>query len=165
MYSLRLVNRVCQAQRGRLIATYPTLRDSKSTSAATTNSESTTNATKNSTPKETPIDSNVFGTRWVTPTKRDRRMLVWLKYYKSVDEVPEKMTYEKLDKAQNKFRIKACTYMMIATLIGCYISVYWGKMKAERGESVEQWNIDWHNRMNAEYQESLKKEALAEDKK
>ncbi|XP_046743886.1 uncharacterized protein LOC124409946 [Diprion similis] len=164
MNSLRLVNRICQAQRGRFIATHPALRDSKSTSAVKTSSESASNATQKSTPKETPIDSNIFGPRWVVPTKRDRRMLVWLKYYKSVDEVPNKMTYEKLDKAQNKARIKICTYMMIATFIGCYISLYWGKKRAERGESVEKWNEDWHNKINAEYQESLKKKALAENK-
>lgn len=38
--------------------------------------------------------------------------------------------------------------MTIATAVGCIIMIISGKRAAKRGESVSQWNIDWHRDYN-----------------
>lgn len=57
--------------------------------------------------------------------------------------------HETLDRARDRFRVKVCIYMMIATLIGCIIMIVSGKRAAERGESVSKSNMEWHREYNA----------------
>lgn len=52
--------------------------------------------------------------------------------------------------AKNKFRIKICNYMIVATVIGCFAMVYSGKRAAARGESVIKQNAEWHRKYNEE---------------
>lgn len=47
--------------------------------------------------------------------------------------------------------------MMALTAIGCIVMVMIGKKAAERGDSVQKMNQDWH----AEYQQKAKEDALA----
>uniref|UniRef100_A0A2M4AU23 Putative conserved plasma membrane protein n=1 Tax=Anopheles triannulatus TaxID=58253 RepID=A0A2M4AU23_9DIPT len=92
------------------------------------------------------------------PNNLEKRMLVFTKRYKSIDEVPNFVSQEKMERVRNQVRIKVANYMMIATAIGCIIMVISGKKAQERGESVSQMNLDWHKEYNekarAEYEAS-----------
>lgn len=55
-----------------------------------------------------------------------------------------------MDRARSTFRIKVCNYMLVATLVGCGIMIYSGKQAAERGESVQRQNLEWHKKLNEE---------------
>uniref|UniRef100_A0A182J8P1 Uncharacterized protein n=1 Tax=Anopheles atroparvus TaxID=41427 RepID=A0A182J8P1_ANOAO len=93
------------------------------------------------------------------PNALEKRMLVFAKRYKSIEEVPNYISQEKMERVRNQVRIKVANYMMIATAIGCIIMVINGKKAQERGESVSQMNLDWHKEYNekarAEYEASL----------
>ncbi|XP_050094380.1 UPF0389 protein CG9231 [Anopheles aquasalis] len=93
------------------------------------------------------------------PNNLEKRMLVFTKRYKSIDEVPNFVSQEKMERVRNQVRIKVANYMMIATAIGCIIMVISGKKAQERGESVSQMNLDWHKEYNekarAEYEAAL----------
>lgn len=94
-----------------------------------------------------------------SPNALEKRMLVFTKRYKSIEEVPNFISQEKMERVRNQVRIKVANYMMIATAIGCIIMVISGKKAQERGESVSQMNLDWHKEYNekarADYEASL----------
>lgn len=60
------------------------------------------------------------------------------------------LTYsqEALERANNKFRIRVANLMMVLTIVGCLVMVISGKNAAERGESVQKMNLDWHQKYN-----------------
>lgn len=62
---------------------------------------------------------------------------------------------ETINRARDQCRVKACIWMMILCVGGCIIQIVRGKRAAERGESVTQANIDWHQ----QYNEAAKKDA------
>lgn len=66
-------------------------------------------------------------------------------------------SYETLDKAKNKMRIKICNYMIVATLLACLAMVYSGKKAAESGQTVSKMNLDWHK----EYKDKIAEEDKA----
>ncbi|XP_058126109.1 UPF0389 protein CG9231 [Anopheles ziemanni] len=94
-----------------------------------------------------------------SPNALEKRMLVFTKRYKSIEEVPNFISQEKMERVRNQVRIKVANYMMIATAIGCIIMVISGKKAQERGESVSQMNLDWHKEYNekarADYEASV----------
>ncbi|XP_052893918.1 UPF0389 protein CG9231 [Anopheles moucheti] len=83
-----------------------------------------------------------------TPNALEKRMLVFMKRYKSIEEVPNFVSQEKMERVRNQVRIKIANYMMIATAIGCIVMVISGKKAQERGESVAKMNLDWHKEYN-----------------
>ncbi|XP_049297629.1 UPF0389 protein CG9231 [Anopheles funestus] len=83
-----------------------------------------------------------------SPNALEKRMLVFTKRYKSIEEVPNFVSQEKMERVRNQVRIKIANYMMIATAIGCIVMVISGKKAQERGESVAKMNLDWHKEYN-----------------
>lgn len=63
---------------------------------------------------------------------------------------------ESVEKARNRTRIRLANYMMLATAIACLLMVISGKKAAERGESVQKANIEWHRRVNEDAQKNQK---------
>uniref|UniRef100_A0A182WX15 Uncharacterized protein n=1 Tax=Anopheles quadriannulatus TaxID=34691 RepID=A0A182WX15_ANOQN len=118
-------------------------------------------------PKSTPSaggsNGSSINTHTHTPNALEKRMLVFMKRYKSIEEVPNFVSQEKMERVRNQVRIKIANYMMIATAIGCIVMVISGKKAQERGESVAQMNLDWHKEYNekarADYEASLAAEA------
>lgn len=53
-----------------------------------------------------------------------------------------------MDRARDRFRVKACIYMMIVCIGLCIVQVLRGKKAAERGESVVKSNLEWHRQYN-----------------
>ncbi|ETN67021.1 growth and transformation-dependent protein [Anopheles darlingi] len=99
------------------------------------------------------------------PNNLEKRMLVFTKRYKSIDEVPNFVSQEKMERVRNQVRIKVANYMMIATAIGCIIMVISGKKAQERGETVSQMNLDWHKEYNEKAQAEYEAAQAAQAKK
>lgn len=59
-----------------------------------------------------------------------------------------------MEKAKSKARIRLVNYMMLATAFACLIVVISGKAAHQRGESVQQANMEWHRRINEMAQET-----------
>ncbi|XP_063238066.1 UPF0389 protein CG9231 [Bacillus rossius redtenbacheri] len=76
--------------------------------------------------------------------------LVWTGKYKSVSEVPEKLSHSVLDMALNKMRVKISIYMMGATVLGCFAFVFAGKRMAKEGDSLAKRTIDHHAQLREE---------------
>ncbi|CAL1683828.1 unnamed protein product [Lasius platythorax] len=91
----------------------------------------------------------VLGSRMHRVTNFDKRVLVWVKRYPSIADVPVDVTVDCLLAARSKARIKACNYMIIATIIGCIGSVILGKRQAARGETLSKQREDWFKEMLA----------------
>lgn len=53
-----------------------------------------------------------------------------------------------MEKTRNRIRIRLANIMMALTVVACIYMVYDGKKAAERGESVQKMNIDWHKEYN-----------------
>lgn len=68
--------------------------------------------------------------------------------YKSAEEVPSYVNQDVMEKARNKIRIRLANCMMLFTALGCLIMIWSGKKAAERGESVQKMNLDWHKEYN-----------------
>lgn len=73
----------------------------------------------------------------VKPTNFQKRVLVWAKMYKSVEEVPERVTANKIRKSRDFFRIKVNISMGIMTLLGCLFWAMYGKHLARSGDSLD----------------------------
>lgn len=92
-------------------------------------------------------------------------MLVFAKRYKSIEEVPNFVSQEKMERVRNQVRIKIANYMMIATAIGCIVMVISGKKAQERGESVAKMNLDWHKEYNEKARAEDEAAVVVESKK
>lgn len=94
------------------------------------------------------------GSRTHKPNNLEKRLLVFTKKYKSVDDIPAYINQDVMERCRNQVRIKMANYMMLATVIGCIIMVISGKQAQERGDTVQKMNLDWHK----EYNEKARKE-------
>ncbi|KAF8764060.1 UPF0389 protein CG9231-like [Argiope bruennichi] len=83
------------------------------------------------------------------PNLLEKYLLVWMKKYPSVAEVPKYVTPDLMEKVRNKSRIKLNIIFCFITAFVCIIMVYRGKKAAERGESLRKMNIQWHEEQNA----------------
>lgn len=76
----------------------------------------------------------------------------------SVDKITNNFSQEVMERTRNKIRIKLANIMMALTAIACVFMVISGKKAAERGESVQKANLDWHKEYNEQAQiEATKK--------
>lgn len=63
-----------------------------------------------------------------------------------------------MERTRNKIRIKLANIMMALTAVACIVMVMSGKKAAERGESIQKANLDWHKEYNEQAQaEAAKK--------
>ncbi|KAG8009476.1 hypothetical protein GBF38_017784, partial [Nibea albiflora] len=86
------------------------------------------------------------------PSELDKKMLVWSGRFKTVDQIPELVSFEMIDAARNKVRVKAC-YVMIAITVGsCLVMVILGKRAAGRHESLTGQNMERKARWREEGQ-------------
>lgn len=53
-----------------------------------------------------------------------------------------------MERARNKIRIRLANVMMLLTAVGCIFMVWSGKKAAEKGETVQKMNLDWHREYN-----------------
>jgi Protein of unknown function (DUF1075) len=53
-----------------------------------------------------------------------------------------------MEKTRNRVRIRLANIMMALTAAACLFMVWSGKQAAERGDSVQKMNLDWHKDYN-----------------
>ncbi|XP_019218662.1 protein FAM162B isoform X1 [Oreochromis niloticus] len=87
------------------------------------------------------------------PSDMDKKMLIWSGRFKSADQIPETVSFEMIDAARNKIRVKAAYVMMAATIGACMIMVFMGKRALARNETLTALNIE----KKARWREELKK--------
>lgn len=91
------------------------------------------------------------------PSDMDRRMLIWAGRFKTADQIPEFVSFEMIDAARNKVRVKVSYMMMAATIGACLVMVIMGKRAAGRHESLTKQNME----KKARWREELEQERAA----
>ncbi|KAJ7984045.1 hypothetical protein DPEC_G00367440 [Dallia pectoralis] len=91
----------------------------------------------------------------------DQRILVWSGRYKTPDQIPDLVSFEMLDAARNKVRVKACYGMIMITILACLITVIMGKRAAGRNESLTALNMEKKARWREEAKIVREEEAAA----
>ncbi|EGW15084.1 UPF0389 protein FAM162A [Cricetulus griseus] len=81
------------------------------------------------------------------PTDFEKKILLWSGRFKKEEEIPETISFEMLDAAKNKIRVKVSYLMIALTVAGCIYMVIEGKKlepgkesPSERGGSYEGQN-------------------------
>ncbi|XP_035221314.1 UPF0389 protein GA21628-like, partial [Stegodyphus dumicola] len=82
------------------------------------------------------------------PNTLEKYLLVWMKKYPSVTDVPKTVTYDMMEKVRNWARIKINIFFCFVTIAVCVGMIYSGKKAAERGETLQKMNIKWHEEQN-----------------
>ncbi|XP_075936282.1 protein FAM162B [Anarhichas minor] len=91
------------------------------------------------------------------PSNLDKKMLVWSGRFKTADQIPELVSFEMIDGARNKVRVKACYVMMATTIGACLMMVFLGKRSVGRHESLTAQNME----KKARWKEELQREKEA----
>ncbi|XP_044892950.1 protein FAM162A isoform X1 [Felis catus] len=84
------------------------------------------------------------------PTHWERKILIWSGRFKKEDEIPETVSFEMLDAAKNKIRVKISYVMIALTVAGCILMVVEGKKAVRRNESLTSLNLEKKARLREE---------------
>ncbi|XP_078088835.1 protein FAM162B-like isoform X2 [Mustelus asterias] len=76
------------------------------------------------------------------PSGFDKKMLVWSGRFKREEDIPAVVSFEMIDAARNKMRVKASYIMVIMTVVACIATVISGKKAARRNESLTAINME-----------------------
>ncbi|XP_063339902.1 protein FAM162B [Pelmatolapia mariae] len=98
------------------------------------------------------------------PSDMDKKMLIWSGRFKSADQIPETVSFEMIDAARNKIRVKAAYVMMAATIGACMIMVFLGKRALARHETLTALNIEKKARWREEHQKQSESVIALSDK-
>ncbi|XP_059837403.1 protein FAM162B-like isoform X1 [Hypanus sabinus] len=74
------------------------------------------------------------------PSKFDRMILLWSGRFKKEEDIPATVSFQTLNAARNRARIKTCYIMIGLTILGCFAMIASGKQAAKRHESLASWN-------------------------
>ncbi|XP_049420921.1 protein FAM162B [Epinephelus fuscoguttatus] len=94
------------------------------------------------------------------PSNMDKKILLWSGRFKTADQIPEFVSFEMIDAARNKARVKVCYIMMAATIVACLVMVFLGKRAVGRHESLIGQNMEKKARWREE-QRQEKEAAIA----
>ncbi|XP_069328802.1 protein FAM162A isoform X2 [Eulemur rufifrons] len=84
------------------------------------------------------------------PTDWEKKILIWSGRFKKEDEIPETITFEMLDAAKNKVRVKMSYVMIALTVAGCILMIIEGKKAARRNETLTSLNLEKKARLREE---------------
>ncbi|XP_010979841.1 protein FAM162A [Camelus dromedarius] len=84
------------------------------------------------------------------PTDWEKKILIWSGRFKKEDEIPETISFEMLDAAKNKIRVKISYVMIALTVAGCILMIIEGKKAAKRNESLASMNLEKKARLREE---------------
>ncbi|XP_068631194.1 UPF0389 protein CG9231 [Battus philenor] len=90
-------------------------------------------------------------TRRHKPSDFEKTILVWTKKYKNKSEIPAFVSAEIIDRSRSEARIKISNVLMVLTALASLGAIIAGKAAAKRGESVHQYNLDWHKKYREEH--------------
>ncbi|KOC71347.1 Protein FAM162B [Habropoda laboriosa] len=100
-----------------------------------------------------------LGTPSYNVSNFNKRILVWVKRYPSIDQVPSQLPIEVIQQAHTKARIRVCFIMMIFSILGLLISAQIGKRDVASGKNIYTERTKWYNEIkekaNREKQEAL----------
>ncbi|XP_034056364.1 protein FAM162B [Gymnodraco acuticeps] len=99
-----------------------------------------------------PVARASFRVPGYKPSNMDKKFLLWSGRFKTEDQIPEIVSFEMLDAARNKARVKACYAMMAIMIVACLITVILGKRAAGRNESLTVQNMEKKARWREEVQ-------------
>ncbi|XP_027701073.1 protein FAM162A [Vombatus ursinus] len=89
------------------------------------------------------------------PTAWEKKLIVWSGRFKREDEIPETISFEMLDAAKNRVRVKISYIMIALTIMGCILMVFQGKQAAKRHETLTSLNLEKKARLRKEAEEAL----------
>nr|XP_033964949.1 protein FAM162B isoform X2 [Pseudochaenichthys georgianus] len=104
-----------------------------------------------------PVARALFKVPGYKPSNMDKKFLLWSGRFKTEDQIPETVSFEMLDVARNKARVKVCYMMIAATIVACVVTVILGKRAAGRHESLTSQNME----KKARWREELQREKEA----
>nr|XP_033803106.1 protein FAM162A-like isoform X2 [Geotrypetes seraphini] len=84
------------------------------------------------------------------PTALDKKMLLWAGRFKKEEDIPAFISFEVINAATNKVRIRICYVMIALTLLGCLAMVISGKNAAKREDNLLKWNMEKKAKLKAE---------------
>ncbi|XP_048396238.1 protein FAM162B [Stegostoma tigrinum] len=87
------------------------------------------------------------------PSSFDKKMLVWSGRFKREADIPAAVSFEMIDAARNKMRVKASYFMVIMTVVACIGTIISGKKAANRHESLTSINMAKKARWKEEKQQ------------
>ncbi|KAK7118335.1 hypothetical protein R3I94_021989 [Phoxinus phoxinus] len=115
-----------------------------------------------STPQPTtaPVQRLGFKVPGYRPSDLDRKMLVWSGRFKTAEQIPEFVSFEMIDVARNRMRVKACYVMMALTILACLGMIISGKQAVSRHDNLTARNMERKARLREEAQKE--KDAITE---
>ncbi|XP_069491918.1 protein FAM162A [Ambystoma mexicanum] len=84
------------------------------------------------------------------PTNMEKRLLLWAGRFKKEEDIPEIVSFEMIDAAKNKVRVKVSYIMIVLTIMGCITMVVSGKRAVGRHESLSGMNLEKKARLREE---------------
>lgn len=93
-------------------------------------------------PPAAPAQECNFRVPGYAPSNWDKKVLLWAGRFKSPEQIPQTISFETLDAARNKLRVKACYFMIFFTLGCCLVMAVSGKQAAKRHESLTSFNLE-----------------------
>ncbi|XP_053466950.1 protein FAM162B [Ictalurus furcatus] len=106
-----------------------------------------------------------FKTPGYSPSEMDKKILVWSGRFKSKEQIPELVSFEMIDAARNRLRVKACYVMIVLTIGGCIWMVVLGKQAVNRHDNLTSRNMEKKARLREEAQKELDVAASLIEKK
>nr|XP_056705207.1 protein FAM162A [Euleptes europaea] len=91
------------------------------------------------------------------PSEWDKRFLLWTGRYKKAEDIPETMSFEIIDAARNKMRVRMGYVMIVLTIVGCIVMVISGKQAVARHESLTSQNLEKKARWRQEAESAAAK--------
>ncbi|KAK1807008.1 hypothetical protein P4O66_004843 [Electrophorus voltai] len=76
------------------------------------------------------------------PSAMDKRILLWAGRFKTHEQIPEMVSFEMIDAARNKVRVKACCLMIGMTILACMAMIFMGKEAARRNVNLTAINLE-----------------------
>jgi hypothetical protein len=73
---------------------------------------------------------------YVNPSNFQKKILVWGRIYKTIEEVPDRVSATKMKKGNDLFRIRVSIGMVIMTFIGCGVMIIYGRRLRDSGDSL-----------------------------
>ncbi|CAL8312477.1 unnamed protein product [Merluccius merluccius] len=108
--------------------------------------------TKPEPPASSTAPANRFKLPGYRPSEMDKKMLLWSGRIKTADQIPEFVSFEMIDAARNRMRVKACYVMILTTMLACLGTVILGKRAAGRHESLTGQNMEKKAKWRQDYQ-------------
>lgn len=107
--------------------------------------------------KSNPDPARNLGPQMYAPTNLDKKMLVWMKRYPSLAEVPSQVTLDCMLQTRSKVRVRVCNIMMVISLIGFLVAAISGKRDVASGNTLFKRNQEWQENLRKEHAESTNK--------